>query len=407
MSHGINKPWDKVLSIDPCWHGLETRKERITRETVQAEGLFFDLLQQEIINYAGNPLSVSDENAETETARSIMEKIASLMSKGGDLKAMKEARELFALFSKGMSFSDKHKTISADLRGIRPDLEELGEDLIVPLHIPKKSYFPITNARAFDTVMEAMPTATIATVGTLEKLAIFFMSVEIGEELRKGPRGDDFKAHLNVLTSHNGLYGFKIHDAMTRQVCHNTVKMSLGERQAANIIATVYHTRNAEQAMQGVTANLVEVFAGRARYMDLMHALDTLEIGREGAKYLFTYFLANNGRTGDTPEADSISTQVYNKADELAILFKSGMGNAGQTLYDFYNGATELYSWGSGTGKATSKQDKVLKSQFGAAADIKESFHNFMVALMGADDVTSAMQVLCEKGERLYKDHEA
>ena len=47
-----------------------------------------------------------------------------------------------------------HKTLILDYRGIREDLE--GADALVPLHIPKSAYRPVTNGEVIDMMNAAL-----------------------------------------------------------------------------------------------------------------------------------------------------------------------------------------------------------------------------------------------------------
>jgi hypothetical protein len=263
--------------------------------------------------------------------------------------------------------------------------------------IPKKSYEIITNEQAFDTIARVFPTCNVTTAGTLRAGKVFFVSLDLdGQSEYIGPRGDKYRQFLDVITSHDGTLGCRVYDSGTRIVCMNTLQASLSGKGELDMV--VYHSKNAVSALENVSVSLDSIFAARTSYFDSLGYLESVSRTPEQVRYITASFLNNRGlKKGGTPNSE-ISTQIFNKCEEVGNLFKVGAGNLGATDYDFLNGVTECWTWGSGTGAKASKQDKFLSSRDGTAAEIKEEFYNFL--LSGSDILERA----AAEGEKLFKD---
>ena len=385
MSHEIEQPIDKVLSIKGTeWHGLAEHLEFIDKQVLQDKGLLFPIGKSQVINWHG-------EEMMQEKLRLIGETIARDGTKKADiLKA-------FEAFSRDLSFIDSHQTVIGDLTNCRPDLVKMGMETRIPLGIPKKSYEIITNESAFDTIGKVFPNCNVSTAGTLRGGKVFFVSLDLdGQSEYVGPRGDKYLQFIEVITSHDGTLGCRVYDSGTRIVCMNTLKASLSGKGELDMV--VYHSKNAQSALDNVSVSLEKIFSSRAEFFSNLEILDTVKRSPDEVRYIVSSFLNNRGsREGEEPT--ELSTQTYNKADEIAALFgKAGMGNRGENDYDLLNGLTECYTWGSGTGKKSSKQEKFLKSRDGTASEIKEEFYNFL--LSGEEFISKAIA----QGEKLYKE---
>lgn len=386
MSHEIEKPVDIVLSLNigdgtngTDWHGLSTPCEIITAETIREAGLFFPIEKSQVINWHG-----------AETMQESIEKFGAIIAEGGDTS------EHFEAFKKSLSFVNSHQIVTGDLTTVRPDLVEMGIETRVPLGIPKKSYEIITNEQAFDTIARVFPNCNVTTAGTLRGGKVFFVSLDLdGQSEYIGPRGDKYLQFLDVVTSHDGTLGCRVYDSGTRIVCMNTLQASLSGKGELDMV--VYHSKNAQSALENVSVSLDGIFRARENFFSSLEYLDTVSRSAEEVRYIASAFLNNRGAK-EGKEPLELSTQTFNRVEEIADLFKSGDGNRGANDYDFLNGMTQCFTWGSGTGLRNSKQEKFLKSRDGTAAEIKEEFYNFL--LSGAD----FLDIAKVQGEKLYKE---
>lgn len=377
--HLIEKPFDIVLSIvGPEWHGLADVCETIDEETMEKVGLFFNITKSQVVNWTG-------EN-------DMQEAISALSELD---KASPEFAEQFKAFMQSMVFVDSHKTVMADL-SCRADLVEMGEETSLPLAIPKKSYEIISHRQLFDTVKRVFDAPKIVTAGTLKACKVFFMSLDIGESVKYGPRKDEFRQYLDVITSHDGTLGARFYDSGTRIVCMNTLLASIGD--AGEMDMRVFHSSGAEKALQNVSIRLDDILSGRAQFFDSLGYLDTLPCDLVTAQYLAAAFYNSKQMDADGKLPDIISTQILNRCEEIGHLFQKGQGNRGATMYDAFNAMTEFNTWGSGTGKKTTKQEKFLMSRDATATpnEDKNAFYNFLLSGDFAEPLA--------RGEKLFKE---
>jgi hypothetical protein len=292
---------------------------------------------------------------------------------------------------------DGHKVIVADLRH-RLDLPE--NERLLPLHVPKESYMPISNRDCFDMAKTLSSNLgfDIVTAGTLEGCKKFFISLDTGDnsELKIRANGTEEKvlAFIDIVTSHDGTLAQETYDSMTRIVCMNTFRWSRASKGGLN--AKVYHTKNAKANMESLANRISEIIAGRAEYVSTMERLATVEISKDEAIYLpLAYFGRNN-----SPEKENvISTRSFHAAEGIQNLFMRGLGNGGKTAYDLVNGATEYWTSGDGTGLKADNTTKLFKGRFGAAADHKTDFVAYV------DGISQDRAQAVDTGRKLYVDY--
>jgi len=380
MSHEIIKPLDITFSTEGSeWHGLAEHVNEITPELLQERGIFFPIQQGTVLNSLHGAQSF--ESLLKELTDSI---------EGGNSRIALDALNRLNLAKIGT-----HKNIIADMRGIRPELETEEHAMgLIPLHVTKKSYEVITNKRVYEVIAKAFENCPITSAGTLQGLQVFFMALNIGDHERKGPRGDTYMQNLTALTSHNGTIGTRFYDSSVRTVCMNTVRASLSNRGLLDFV--VYHTAGAEQALSKVSNDLEAVMNARNEFFAALNILDTISCDVAMARNMFLAYSAYMAEAKGVDIANyEISTQAYNRAVEIGEMFVRGKGNRGANLYDAWNALTECFTHGIGAGKTATKEDKFTAGLFGAAAEIKEGYLDF---LNQPEDVRNARN---EQGAKL------
>jgi hypothetical protein len=278
----------------------------------------------------------------------------------------------------GMQTSlENYKVLVADHRKVRSDLS--GSDALVPLHIPKAGYKVISNREIWNVMQRALRDldCKVTSVCTLERGKKFAISADIGSS-DMVINGDKFKANLNFVTSHDGTMAQETFDSAIRVVCMNTFQWS---RDAAKDKFKVYHTKNAEFALEGLGDLLNEILKGRVELVKVMeyladHACDAnIALAMAAGYFCITTDAKDN----------KLATRSMNAASEIANLFANGIGNNGRNLYDLANGATEYWTSGNGTGRKANLASRIYRSQLGSAAEHKR---NFIAMLAGSDRVT-------------------
>ena len=277
---------------------------------------------------------------------------------------------------------DQYKVLVADHRGVRPDLSE--KDALVPLHIPKAGYKVISNADIWNTMEKSLKDldCKVTSVCTLERGKKFAISADIGSSdlvINK----DKFRCNLNFVTSHDGTMAMETFDSAIRIVCMNTFQWS---RDAAKDKFKVYHTKNANFALDGLGDLLNAILKGRTEMKEVMTYLASCKVDANDALAMAAgYFCEVTGNV-------RLSTRAMNAASEIVNLFAIGLGNFGKNLYDLANGATEYWTTGEGTGKsgATTTASRIYRSQLGQAADHKVRF----ISMLANEDRRNAALAL-------------
>ena len=333
MSHKIEKPHDMVLSTQGTeWHKLATHLPTIG--DMEVAPMLFDIVE--------SPAFVTIDGVQTQL--------------------------------------EDYKVLVADHRKVRSDLS--GSDALVPLHIPKSGYRVISNREIWNVMKQSLQDldCKVTSVCTLERGKKFAISCDIGNSdlvINK----DKFKANLNFVTSHDGTIAMESFDSMIRIVCMNTFQWS---REAADNVLKVYHTKNAEFALEGLGDLLNAILKGRIELAQVMEYLASHHCDSNDALAMAAgYFCL----TTDAKE-NKLSTRSMNAAREIARLAANGIGNAGRSLYDLVNGATEYCTSGEGVGRKASVASQVYRSQLGGAAEHKRRF----IGMVASDETRDKMQ---------------
>lgn len=343
MSHYIEQPVDMVFSVNGTeWHTMAHHIQKKSLEKSDVEPILFNLV-------TGKP-SVLTEDGQTIVL-------------------------------------DSYQTVLADFRN-RADVEE---DWI-PLYVPKTSYRPIPNREIWDCMAAAIEDTdvTVATAGTLMRGKRFFMSLDLNGKELTGPRKEKFKAYLNATTSHDGVLMLDFRDSMTRIVCNNTFEASLMYGGSA-VNVSIPHTKNALLQLNNFGDYLASILAARGSVM-------------EGMKYLHNYTVSDDETNAvvagylSEEEAAELTTNAYNRTEQIRHLFRNGIGNKGQTRYDLFNGFTEFFTHHDGAGgKKATPGERMTVSRFGKAAQHKDAFFSL---LMDEEKYNATK----ERGAKLYHD---
>lgn len=296
---------------------------------------------------------------------------------------------LFPIVSSEDVFADSElgQIKFSGLKALFADLRERGEGLL-PLDIRSSLYRPIGNLEVWDALESGLTGIghTITTAGTLGDCRRFFVSVELTDDKNDGFRvaGDDFKAYLNFVTSHDGTLALQAYDSNTRVVCQNTLNLSL--RTAGNYRVTVKHTKNASLEIQGLEQWIQHTLRVRHEFAVSLEKLTEIKLDAGQARQAASgyYLLAQGGEGEFSPRTKKDVSNVVN-------LFQNGRGNKGETAYDLFNGVTDYYTNGRGAGIETASAEKRLgASFFGAAARHKSTFTELVTRDGGIDQMLDA-----------------
>lgn len=263
------------------------------------------------------------------------------------------------------------KILLADYSACRDNTEDM-EETLVSLHIPKNSYGVISNQQWFECLQKSIAgtDCKITSAMTINGGLKFIASAKVGDNVLelKRANGSKDKILMNLIfaTGHDGTLSGIAYDSGVRPICQNTFNASLASR--GDISLKVRHTKNADIAIDNLPAVLNAILQDRVQLKEVLEYLDTCKVDQNDALAMCAgYFLLDSEET-------KLSTRSVNSATEIVSLFSRGAGNNGETLYDLWNGATDHWTNGEGTGKKADQTTKRYKANFGLAAQHKSRF---------------------------------
>ena len=212
-------------------------------------------------------------------------------------------------------------------------------------------YQTIQNSQIWDALNESLAGIEykITNVGHLKNGGKIFIQAEVGDGF--AINGDKFTGYITMWSSHDGSSSCVLGDTLTRVWCSNTFVSSLYNKQSM-LRMKVRHTKNASVRFDDMMYQLDEIFTHRKKAFADIERLANEPISDTHAK-LFSIGFVNSPKT-----------RGMNTADEIHGLFRSGIGNNGETKYDLFNGFTEYYTHGA---NRDSKTDEQKNKQFGSS----------------------------------------
>jgi hypothetical protein len=289
------------------------------------------------------------------------------------------------------------QVLLADLRGRMDEqaIRDYCKGGYSPLHVSKERYTVFNGEQFFSMIAEAVKDvdgAEISSFGTLDNGRVLFGSVDLGSANFLSVHGDVWKSHLNFLSSHDGRYAIQSHTSNTRQVCMNTVRLSLAT--AENVIKCKHTPNGVEFEVSAMVQWLQDELETMQAAAEKMAAWQ--EIGCTMGEAMALYLC----HAAEGKEA-KVSTQNMNISQASALAFARGMGNSGRTVYDVLNGYTEVHTHGEGVGRKSDKAKRWSKSEFGTAADKKTLFVDFLNRATESDETLKETVRIGKSVERL------
>lgn len=233
--------------------------------------------------------------------------------------------------------------------------------------------------------------------GTLGGGKVSFMRFRIDSEADSMVEGRKFQSQFTVVdpkdsASYNG-GSICFFDHHTDTVCFNTIAIAVG--QSRNFKASFKHTRNASIKLDAVMQELEAIYETREAFFNRLRHMAEVPVTPQQAERILAYFEGKDRKDKD------LSVQSANKVVAQRRLFKSGTGNKGETLLDLYNGVTEFYSKGPGSGKTTGPGQKWGSSEFGSAMSKKQEFLSILTDKDGDILTDEDLDMLADMGETI------
>ena len=221
-----------------------------------------------------------------------------------------------------------------------------------------QDYKLIANSEIWNAVASGLEGSTheIVSCGTVSDRSLGFISVKVSDNFIAANR--DTANVMNVIWGHGGNKAVVARSGFTVVVCQNTLNMAMAER--ADFKLSIRHTSKANVFdLSKAIDTHIGVAAEFKMAMDELHAVSaTASVARK----IYAGFLSD-----ETPETKTGVTRLSNTVDSMESLFCTGKGNAGRTMADVLNGATDYYSHGNGE----NPWKQFVSSEFGAAGTNK------------------------------------
>lgn len=273
--------------------------------------------------------------------------------------------------------------IAADCRSLPPSPGRIVQPpAFVPLHTPKVSYEPLENGAFFDAFYESFEKLGVAvelqTCGTLANLGIFYFSVSAEGFKIASPNGNDILSTISGITSHTGIYSPRLKDCHTWPVCANTVSALMGEIGGLDIQGK--HTKNGIAEILNMGAVFESLLKGAEMTSANLASLESQDLTTSEMEEITAgYFVQPAMNERVNLDKLTLTKQAENAIAGIVNLAVNGRGNSGRTAFDLFNGATDYWSNGEGSGSdKVGMRKRAFRSQFGAGATHKTSFAAYL-----------------------------
>lgn len=264
-------------------------------------------------------------------------------------------------------------------------------------------YVAIGNSFIFDKAMEAFEKhgiraelAFALTMGNLSRVSYSFRLLDHKEFFVHGQ--DLHELLMNFIGGHDKTMGQRVFGSTVRVVCANTAQLAIRSKKYV-MDATYYHNKTGFLNFDELPAQIEATLHHAAAFSKLAEQMGNRAIKMHEAKAIAAELLANG--------TNEISSQVYNAADEIGILYKNGLGNKGENLYDVWNGITQYFTTGNGSGKSVTKFKKAVSADYGNAAD-KKSMALVKLQTDEGELISDEMiDMLIKRGNHLLNNYES
>ena len=172
----------------------------------------------------------------------------------------------------------------------------------------------------------------------------------------------------------------------------NTVQAAISDADSTGRNSTIKHTVNSLELVtaERFAANLAAWLKQRDELKTALVSMKAVPMTVDGFKAFTAGVFTNDG-------SDELSTNSYNRIDDMAALFVRGKGNKGESLYDAVNAFTEYFTSGAGVGRNVTQAKRIASANFGRGNEWK----------LQALDIASSPEATAEvikRGEVLYGD---
>jgi phage/plasmid-like protein (TIGR03299 family) len=192
-----------------------------------------------------------------------------------------------------------------------------------------KNYHPVQNYTAFSFVdaLVADEKATYENIWMINGGSRMYVQARVQDASFDIREGDELEGYITMINSFDGSTSFKVFFTSIRLFCMNQLNAAL-RNQMVNV--SIRHSKSAEEKVE----EALKVFDKGQMYFKMFQEQARALAQKQVDARMVERFL--DGVLG-LPE----STVKKNQHEAVTELAENGMGNNGQTLWDWYNGVTE------------------------------------------------------------------
>lgn len=255
------------------------------------------------------------------------------------------------------------------------------QDNQTTLGVVGNKYRNVQNGEAFDFIDTIIGTGKAAfnSAGAFGGGRKIWLSVDMGQAEIQNPNliGDTVNKYLILSNSHDGSGALRVFFSNIRVVCQNTLNMAL--KQAGKDGISIRHTKSAKEKMLAAQKVITLADSYQQEFVRIANTMANTPFNLDGMKAMAAALLPS--------VADEVSTRTENNREQLVSLFEGGKGNAGRTLWDAYNAATEYSDHHRGTRVTTGRQEAEIRLEsnwFGGGFALKNKALEFALDRIAA-----------------------
>ena len=272
-------------------------------------------------------------------------------------------------------------------------------------------YWTPQNAELFEIFREALSGSgyKICSVMTLDQRREFAIDA-VGTHVKAGKR--DVAPFVGCYRAFGGTSSLVFSGHTMVMQCHNTTSLFLREAKKSEDSLVYRNSKGLSERKDEIIRSISDAHGVNAEFARAMADADGLPMSVDDARAAYaTLVSAKKPLLGEKG-----NRRTANRVKGLTDLFRRGKGNSGETVGDWFNGATEYFTFLSAGGDRDPNEIKVLPgqvapdpkdkqfytSEFGPARKTKQQLAATLF-VKGKVDM-SALESMIDNGKRLIKD---
>ena len=230
-----------------------------------------------------------------------------------------------------------------------------------------KGYEVIQNSKLYEGLCNALEGTDfeICNMGTTDNGGRVFIQADVGNHSDFSINGDAYKGYVTLWSSHDGSCSTTLGDTTTRLACFNQFNYTRKKGKNSIFRMHIRKTKSASYKFDNMMCTLSEMVDGRKEMIERLERIMNMPMSDTDAN-LFTLGYHN-----------SVKSRGVNLANHIHGLYRSGMGNNGETRYDMFNAFTEFHTHGYANSKRN-EESQIKTSLIGAGHRTKNDVLNIL-----------------------------